>query len=97
MQKLCRIALAVSISVSFSIGSISALAFVDVSKDLILPVLAPESQHATASKRITASFMRGHYKKVNINDALSEEVFNRFIKQLDYSRHVFFSLRHYSI
>ena len=89
MQKLCRIALAVSISVSFSIGSISALAFVDVSKDLILPVLAPESQHATASKRITARFMRGHYKKIKINDALSQEVFNRFIKQLDYSRHVF--------
>ncbi|MFT5851277.1 MAG: carboxyl-terminal processing protease [Colwellia sp.] len=89
MQKLCRIALAVSISVSFSIGSTSALAFVDESKNLVLPVLAPESQHATASKRITARFTRGHYKKVNINDALSEEVFDRFIKQLDYSRHVF--------
>ncbi|WP_114327029.1 carboxy terminal-processing peptidase [Candidatus Colwellia aromaticivorans] len=89
MQKLCRIALAVSISVSFSIGSISALAFIDESKDLELPILAPESQHATASKRITARFTRGHYKKVKISDALSEEVFERFIKQLDYSRHVF--------
>lgn len=89
MQKLCRIALAVSISVSFSIGSISAFAFSDESKDLLLPVLAPETQHATASKRITASFKRGHYKKVKISDALSQEVFERFIKQLDYSRHVF--------
>lgn len=89
MQKLCRIALAVSLSVSFSIGSISAFASIDESKDLVLPVLAPESQHATASKRITARFTRGHYKKVEISDALSEEVFERFIKQLDYSRHVF--------
>jgi carboxyl-terminal processing protease len=89
MQKLCRIALAVSISVSFSIGSISAFAFSDESKDLLLPVLAPETQHATASKRITARFTRGHYKKVKISDALSQEVFERFIKQLDYSRHVF--------
>ncbi|MDX2370548.1 MAG: carboxy terminal-processing peptidase [Colwellia sp.] len=89
MQKLCRIALAVSISVSFSIGSISAFAFTDESKDLVLPVLVPESQHATASKRITARFTRGHYKKVKISDALSQEVFDRFIKQLDYSRHVF--------
>ena len=89
MQKLCRIALAVSISVSFSIGSISTFAFSDESKDLVLPVLAPESQHATASKRITARFTRSHYKKVNISDALSQEVFERFIKQLDYSRHVF--------
>jgi len=89
MQKLCRIALAVSISVSFSIGSINAFAFNDKSEDLVLPVLAPESQHATASKRITARFTRSHYKKVKIDDALSQEVFNRFIKQLDYSRHVF--------
>jgi carboxyl-terminal processing protease len=89
MQKFCRIALAVSISVSLSIGSISAFAFVDESNAFVLPVLAPESQHAAASKRITARFTRGHYKKVNINDALSQEVFERFIKQLDYSRHVF--------
>lgn len=89
MQKLCRIALAVSVSVSFSIGSISALAFTDESKELVLPALAPESQHATASKRITARFTRGHYKKVKISDALSQEVFERFIRQLDYSRHVF--------
>ena len=89
MQKLCRIALAVSISVSFSIGSISVFAFSDESTNLVLPILAPESQHATASKRITARFTRGHYKKVKISDALSQEVFDRFIKQLDYSRHVF--------
>jgi carboxyl-terminal processing protease len=89
MQKLCRIALAVSISVSFSIGSISALAFSDKSNDSILPVLVPETQHATASKRITARFTRGHYKKIKIDDTLSQEVFERFIKQLDYSRHVF--------
>jgi len=89
MQKLCRIALAVSISVSFSIGSISALAFTDENKDLTLPVLMPENQHTTASKRITARFTRGHYKKIKISDALSQEVFERFIKQLDYSRHVF--------
>lgn len=85
MQKLCRIALAVSISVS----SFTALAFFDEHKGLALPVLAPESQHAVASKRITARFTRGHYKKINISDELSKEVFERFIKQLDYSRHVF--------
>jgi len=88
MQKLCRIALAVSISVSISLSSLSALA-TDENKALVLPVLTPESQHATASKRITARFTRGHYKKIQISDELSQEVFNRFIKQLDFSRHVF--------
>lgn len=89
MQKFCRIALAVSLSVSFSVGSISAFAFDETSKEIALPVLVPESQHATASKRITARFTRGHYKKVKISDSLSQEVFDRYIKQLDYSRNVF--------
>ena len=89
MQKFCRIALAVSLSVSFSIGSYNAFAFDDKAEELPLPVLAPETQHVTASKRITARFTRGHYKKVKINDSLSQEVFERFVKQLDYSRNVF--------
>lgn len=89
MQKICRIALAVSLSVSFSFGSYNAFAFDDIAQEAPLPVLTPESQHATASKRIAASFTRGHYKKININDSLSKEVFERYIKQLDYSRNIF--------
>ena len=89
MQKFCRIALAVSLSVSFSIGSINAYALDETNKESLLPALAPESQHETASKRIAARFTRGHYKKVKIDDALSQEVFDRYIKQLDYARNVF--------
>lgn len=89
MQKFCRIALAVSLSVSFSLSSYNAFAFDDITKDTPLPILSPESQHATASKRIAASFTRGHYKKIKINDELSKEVFERYIKQLDYSRNIF--------
>jgi len=86
MQKICRIALAVSLSLSFSF---SAIAFEKRHTPEELPVLMPESQHATASKRITARFTRAHYKKVTINDALSGEIFDRFIKQLDYARNIF--------
>ncbi len=86
MQKFCRIAL----TVSFSLGlSVSAAAFEKPHTPKELPLLMPESQHATASKRITARFTRAHYKKVNIDDDLSAEVFDRFIKQLDYARNVF--------
>ena len=88
MQKFCRIALAVSISASFSISSFNILALDNVN-ELPMPVLVPETQHATATKRIAARFTRGHYKKVKISDALSQEVFERYIKQLDYSRNVF--------
>ncbi len=86
MQKFCRIALAVS----FSFGlSVSAVAFEKLHTPEELPVLMPETQHATASKRITARFTRAHYKKVTIDDVLSGEVFDRFIKQLDYARNIF--------
>ncbi|MBL0711102.1 MAG: carboxy terminal-processing peptidase [Colwellia sp.] len=87
MQKLCRIALAVSVSLSLSLTNCSLFAQDDISESL--PLLTPQSQHATASKRITARFIRSHYKKVQINDSLSKEVFERFIKQLDYSHNVF--------
>lgn len=85
MQKFCRIALAVS----FSLTSISLFAFESTDKLDSLPVLEPESQHTTASKRITARFTRDHYKLIKVDDALSEEVFDRFVKQLDYARNVF--------
>ena len=86
MQKFCRIALAVSLSLGLSV---SAIAFEKPNTPEELPVLMPETQHATASKRITARFTRTHYKKVTIDDALSGEIFDRFIKQLDYARNIF--------
>ncbi|RHW77190.1 carboxy terminal-processing peptidase [Colwellia sp. RSH04] len=89
MQKFCRIALAVSLSISFSFTSVDTLAFEKKSVPEELPVLSPESQHATASKRISARFTRAHYKKVKISDELSAEVFDRYIRQLDYARNVF--------
>lgn len=85
MQKICRIALAISLSLS----SVSIVSAFETDKDVPLPILAPESQHATSSKRITAQFTRAHYKAVQINDALSEQVFDRYLKQLDYNRNVF--------
>lgn len=88
MQKFCRIALAVSLSLGLSV---SAAAFEKVHTPEELPVLMPETQHVTASKRITARFTRAHYKKVTIDDALSSEVFDRYIKQLDFARNVFLS------
>ena len=84
MHKFCRIAVAVSLS----LASISVLA--EIKEDnKNLPILAPESQHATSTKRITAQFTRAHYKQIKIDDQLSEQVFDRYIKQLDYARNVF--------
>ncbi len=87
MHKCCRIAIAISLSFS------SFLGFADdkTSKveDIPVPVLVPEDQHAVSSKRITAQFTRAHYKQVKMDDILSKQIFERYIKQLDYARNVF--------
>jgi len=84
MHKFCRIAVAVALSVA------SLSVFAERKEDNVeLPILAPESQHATSTKRITAQFTRAHYKKIAIDDLLSEQIFDRYIKQLDYARNVF--------
>ncbi|REL29715.1 carboxy terminal-processing peptidase [Thalassotalea euphylliae] len=83
MQKFCRIALAISLAFSANVMAEKA------QEPDALPTLKPESQHATASKRITAQFTRAHYKQIKVDDLLSEQIFDRYIKQLDYAKNVF--------
>lgn len=54
-----------------------------------IPQLDQEVQHETASKRIAAWFSRSHYKKIRLDDALSNKIFNRFIDNLDYNKSIF--------
>lgn len=54
-----------------------------------IPVLAPESQHAAASKRVTALFTRSHYRQFKLNDAFSELIFERYIDSLDFGKNIF--------
>ncbi|MBN7820572.1 carboxy terminal-processing peptidase [Bowmanella yangjiangensis] len=54
-----------------------------------LPNLEQESQHAVATKRISSLFTRAHYKEIELNDALSERVYDRFLKALDPNKNVF--------
>ena len=91
MQKLGSIALAVSLSLIsvFLFAKTNSHQIGDIEKTAKLPILHAESQHVTASKRIVAQYTRAHYKTVKINDELSEKIFDRFIKQLDYSRNIF--------
>lgn len=53
-----------------------------------LPTLAPEAQHATASKRVTSRFTRSHYKHFSLNDEFSVNIFNRYLEMLDYNRNI---------
>ncbi len=70
---------------------LSSFSFADEPKYAVddLPQLSQEAQHATVSKRVTALFSRSHYKAVPLDDELSSQVFDRYIKQLDFNRNVF--------
>ncbi|GAB2913657.1 carboxy terminal-processing peptidase [Rheinheimera gaetbuli] len=81
-MKKCSV-LATALFVTFGIGASG----VDTDA-LVLPVVTQASQHATASKRITALFTRGHYSKVQLDDALSSRMFDTYLKNLDYYRNV---------
>ncbi len=54
-----------------------------------LPVLTQENQHSLASKRVFNYFTRSHYKVISADDALSEHIFDRYIRQLDYNKQFF--------
>jgi len=54
-----------------------------------LPRLTQESQHAVASKRIANLFTRSHYKSIELDDEMSQQIFERYLQQLDYSRNLF--------
>lgn len=60
-----------------------------VLKESDLPVLNQESQHATASKRITNLFTRSHYKQFQLDAAFSGQIFDKYLEGLDYSRNLF--------
>ncbi|UTV29153.1 carboxy terminal-processing peptidase [Photobacterium atrarenae] len=51
-----------------------------------LPVLVPEKQHATASKRIASRFTRSHYKQFSLDDQFSASIFERYIEMLDFNK-----------
>ncbi len=54
-----------------------------------LPVLTPEIQHETASKRVTSRFTRSHYKHFSLDDDFSKAIFERYVEMLDYNRNIF--------
>ncbi len=54
-----------------------------------IPQLEQQKQHAKVAKRVSDLFSRSHYKFIPLNDALSQQVFERYIEQLDYNKSIF--------
>jgi carboxyl-terminal processing protease len=51
--------------------------------------LSPDRQHAIQCIRIVSALERYHYLGKKLDDLLSEQIFDRYIKYLDPSRHLF--------
>ena len=51
--------------------------------------LFPEPQHQQATRIIVQLLTQNHYKRIEVNDSLSSQVFDRYIDRLDYS-HIYF-------
>ncbi|MDD8057981.1 MULTISPECIES: carboxy terminal-processing peptidase [Shewanella] len=83
MRKLTLAVSIASLFVGFSAWAISPT--IQISE---LPKLAQEPQHKVASKRVTTLFTRSHYHRFNLDDAFSEQIYSRFLEQLDYRRNV---------
>jgi len=62
------------------------LAFANVE----LTALQPESVHGKTIQEITARLNAGHYNKVTVDDALSEEILNKYLDALDPARSYFY-------
>jgi len=77
------------LTAGFWLAVSSAQAVQPIFPEKDLPQLAPESQHAIAAKRVAFRFTRFHYKHINLNDAFSQKIFERYLELLDFNRNIF--------
>lgn len=85
MKKLFNVSIATTL-ITLALGA-SAVSTTGPEEEL--PILKQESQHSVAAKRISSNFLRAHYKEVDLDDALSSKVFDRYIRSLDLNRNIF--------
>ena len=80
--------LIVTISISFFSGSTYTYQNEFNSVDSIV-VLKPENYYQTENQLITSIISRYHFRDFEINDSLSELIFERYIEALDHSKNYF--------
>jgi len=76
------------VALSFSIpdsGNVSSLSYTTDT----LTVLEPLNHYRTESQLLVSLLSRYHYKQFEIDDSLSEKIFNRYIKVLDNGKNYF--------
>lgn len=71
------------------IGSVPAFAVQPKLKlsDITIPTASEANQLAT--KRATTRLTQSHYRKISLDDAFSEKIFDRYIKNIDFNHNTF--------
>ena len=85
MLKLSRIALGVAALAC----SLTANAKLSVPTFEELPVLEPEGIHQTACTRTANSFIRAHYKAIDVDNAFADKVIKQYLYYMDYNKSIF--------
>ncbi len=78
------------LTLNFSIsGSRSTFSYSDSEEKDTLTILQPLNHYKTESQLLVSLLSRYHYKQVEIDDSLSEKIFNRYLKVLDNGKNYF--------
>lgn len=85
MLKLSKLAIGVAILAS----SLAANAKLAVPTYEQLPNLAPEGIHQTACTRTANSYIRAHYKSIDVDSEFADKVIKQFLYFLDYNKSIF--------
>ena len=82
-RAMSKFALAISVAVGFSA---TAIAIPPAHTPEELPQLQPEEQHGVASGRVARFFTRDHFKQMQLDNALSAQILDRYLDMLDYNK-----------
>lgn len=83
MRKTCIAASLVGVLCGFSVWAMPPTIQINE-----LPSLHQEPQHKVASKRVTGLYTRSHYHRFTLDNAFSEQIYQRYLQQLDFRRNV---------
>ncbi|WP_281710885.1 carboxy terminal-processing peptidase [Anaerobiospirillum succiniciproducens] len=80
-----RLALCLALLVT----SVTAEAKLEIPTKEDLPVLAPEGMHQTACTRTANSYLRAHYKAIDVDNEFVDKVIKQYLYMLDYNKSLF--------
>ncbi|MEI7694375.1 MAG: carboxy terminal-processing peptidase [Chlorobium sp.] len=86
---MCRKSLLLIVVLMGSAVSVFAKNTAKSSQPVVVVMLVPTAAQEEAAKYISQSLRENHYRKISVNDSLSQQIFNRYIDNLDGTKSYF--------